>query len=305
LLATKVTAVAAVPETPEFLLEQADVAFDASDYATAEQLYEQARVAARDAGKLSVEIEATSQRARCYLTQDIFDSAKVWLDKAEEIATPDQPAGWARFLGVKGRWQWRNDNNDEAVSTFTTMYEFADEHDLSHHQIDAARMVAIVAPVQRQEEWALKGIELAEESGSEKLLGPLWNNLGGTYCDLKRYDDAVNAYTNARGYHWRFGKEMNKFWADYSVGYALRLAGKHDDAMSWFNPCLAWAERMENHAAIGHTSEQVGEVYLVRGDTTKCLTYLKSALLHYREAGYAEHSASVIEGIEKRIAELE
>lgn len=305
LLLPVVTLMADVPETPEFLLQQADKAFDAYDFDTAEDLYEQARQRARDAGNLSVEIEATSQRARTFLTQHEIDSAKVWLEKAEAIATPDYPSGWARYLGVKGRWQWRNDKIQDALSTFAEMHDFAAKNRLNTHEIDAARMAAIVAPLEEQEEWALKAIERAEKTDNEKYLGPLWNNLGGSYLDLKRHEDAVEAYKKAREYHWRYGTEMNKFWADYSVGYALRYTGKFDEAMSWLNPCLAWAERMENHAAMGHTSEQIGEIALAQGDTTRCLMYFKSALDHYIKANYAEHSASVIEEMEKRIAELE
>jgi tetratricopeptide (TPR) repeat protein len=295
---------AKVPETPEFLLKQADETFNANRYDEAEGMYERARVSARDAGNLSVEIEATAQRARCNLTQDRFDSAKAWLDRAKAIAAPEQPSGWARYLGVKGRWEWRNGRSEAAVPIFVEMYDFATAHKLYYHQVDAAHMVAIVAPLDQQEEWALKGIKDAEASSSTRWLGPLWNNLGGTYCDLKRYDDAVNAYKEAREYHWRFGSEMNKFWADYSVGYALRLEGKFDEAMTWLSPCLAWAQRLGDHDAIGSTDEQIGDVMAARGNKKDALQYYQKALEQYKAAGFAESSPKLISDLQMKINAL-
>ena len=85
---------------------------------------------------------------------------------------------------------------------------------------------------------------------------------------------------------------------------ALRLAEKYDEAMSWFNPCLAWAERIKNDAAIGHTSEQMGEIAVAQGENSNGMAYFKSALQHFRAAGYSEHSAPLLTDLEKRIDEL-
>ncbi len=293
-----------VPETPEFLLTQADNAFNSYDYAKAEELYEQARLSAHDAGNLSVEIEATAQRARCNLTQDRFDSAKAWLDKTTEIASADYPSGWARYLGVKGRWEWRNGRSEAAVPIFSEMYEFATANKLAKHKIDAALMAAIVAPRERQEEWALKGIAAAEEGNQERSLGPIWNNLGWSYIEMKRFDDAVEAFTNARVYHWRFGNEMNKYWADWALGHALKLAGKYEQAESWLRPCLAWAERIGNPAATGAAQEELGDIALNGDNHSKALEYYLAAQGNYEKADYPANDPKTYEALTEKIAGL-
>jgi tetratricopeptide (TPR) repeat protein len=186
------------------------------------------------------------------------------------------------------------------------MYTYCNVNALFGRAVDAAHMVAIVSQdLNEQIEWAQKGIKTAEASESESWLGPLWNNLGVTYHEHKMHDSALSAFEKAREYHWRFSGEVAKLFADYHVGMTYRLLGKLDQAGQWLRPVLAWAERIENHSAIGQASEDLGEIEIALGNKSEGLKYLKRARDEYKAAGFDKSWDEIWSSINKRIAELE
>lgn len=287
------------------LLAKADSVFQSSQYDQAEVGYRSCLDAARELKNPAAETEALAQIARCRLLAHDLDGAVEWLAQAEEIATPDEPLGWARYLGVKGRLQWQQDSLPAASATFQQMFSYCIDRGMTDRAIDAVHMVAIVGSRDEQIEWGLKGIELAEETGTNRWLGPLWNNLAITYSDIPDWDKCVGAFKKAREYHWQYGNEMNKLYADYHIGYALRMKRNHDEALTWLRPALAWAERLENNDVVGQASEDIGEITIAAGDTTAGLEYLRRALDCYQKEGYPDFAPEIFSKLKTRIAELE
>ncbi|MDH4035718.1 MAG: tetratricopeptide repeat protein, partial [candidate division Zixibacteria bacterium] len=158
---------------------------------------------------------------------------------------------------------------------------------------------------EEQIKWGRRGIEAAEEGDQERWLGPLWNNLAGTYYDQKQFDSALECYTKAREYHWRFSGETGKLFADYHVGMTHRLLGNFEEAGQWLRPVLAWAERLENHSAIGQACEDLGEAAIGLGNKAEGLKLLKRARDEYKTEGYDSSWTEVWEHINKRIAEVQ
>ncbi len=158
-------------------MQKADEVFNARKYDESLPAYQELLELAELEDIRSAQVEALSQIARCHLLKGDKEACAEWLAKAEQLATPNDPGGWSRYLGVRGRLEWKRDDNQTAVKTFIEMFDFARGHDLNSRAIDAVHMVAIVGTPEQQIEWGLKGIELAEETGTTKWLGPLWNNL--------------------------------------------------------------------------------------------------------------------------------
>ena len=289
----------------DMLLEQADSTFQARDYQAALEQYTDAYDQARKEFNPSVEVEAASQIARMNLLLEHADVGRQWLDTAAQRATDSDPMGWSRYLGVKGRFEWKDNELKTARETFDRMYNYCTTNALWGRAIDAAHMVAIVAESSGDQiEWGKRGIEAAEKTDNEQWLGPLWNNLAGTYYDLKQYDSALTCYLKAREYHWRFSGEYAKLFADYHVGMTYRLLGNLDEAGKWLRPVLAWAERIDNHGAIGQACEDLGEIEIARGNKPGGLKLLERARSEYKKEGYDRNWPEIWSNINGRIADL-
>ena len=236
------------------LVARADDVFRSRAYAEATELYKRAVTLAEaavagsegeaKAAATSTLVEALAMAARGHLIRDQGEEGLPYLQRAAKHASEAQPGGWSRYLGVKGRFEWKVEKDKpKATKTFEAMYAYCLQHELWSRAVDAAHMVAITGTHDQQVAWGLKGIEAAEKGGMEGWLGPLWNNLGNTYDELKQYEKALEAFQKARHYHWKGPGEHRKLVADWAVGMAYRKCGKYAEAKQWLRPVLAWAER--------------------------------------------------------------
>ncbi|RKX28885.1 MAG: hypothetical protein DRP47_03185 [Candidatus Zixiibacteriota bacterium] len=298
--------VSEITKSADSLLNEADATFKSRNYKTALEQYQTALEESQKEFNISVETEALSQMARMNLLLGDPEEGHKWLSKAGERASESDPMGWSRYLGVRGRFEWQDDDLKTARVTFEKMFEYCNANALWGRAVDAAHMIAIVAKnPEDQIEWGRRGIEIAEAADNESWLGPLWNNLAGTYWDIKQYDFALSCYKKAREYHWRFSGEVAKLFADYHIGMTYRFLGQNDEARKWLRPVLAWAERLENHGVIGQACEDLGEADISDGKKDSGLQMLKRAQKEYQLEGYDKTWPEVWDGINKRIAKLE
>jgi tetratricopeptide (TPR) repeat protein len=292
--------------TADSLLQEADSLFKKSDYSAALEMYLEVIDHARRAFNRSTETEALAQAARANLVLGNVDEGRRWLEEAAQRASDSDPMGWSRYLGVKGRFQWKDNELAAARKTFDDMYIYCNTNALWPRAVDAAHMIAIVAEKpEEQIEWGKRGIEAAESAGEESWLGPLWNNLATTYYDIKQFDLALDAFIKAREYHWRFSGEKGKLYADYHVGMSYRVLGNLEEAAKWLRPVLAWAERLKDHSAVGQAAEDLGEIELAKGNVPAGLKLLKRAREEYRLAGFDKSWPEVWNNINARIEKLE
>ncbi len=291
--------------TADSLLNAGDAQFKARQYADALTTYQAAVARARKEFNRSVEVEALAQVARAYLIQNRKDEGRPYLVEAAARADDSDPMGWSRYLGVKGRFEWQDDDLTTARATFDTMYEYCSTNALWGRAVDAAHMIAIVAEsTDDQIEWARRGIAAAEAADEESWLGPLWNNLAVTYWESKQYDSALSCFEKARDYHWRFSDETAKLFADYHIGMTLRFLGRYDEAKKWLRPVLAWAERLDNHGAIGQACEDLGEIAIAEGKKADGIKLLERARTEYQAEGYDKTWPEIWNNINKRLADL-
>jgi tetratricopeptide (TPR) repeat protein len=304
-ITTKGKSMSTDKETADSLLAVADAEFKDSRYQEARDRYQTAIESAHNEFNRSVETEATAQVARMYLITGEKEMGREWLIKAEGLAVDSDPMGWSRFLGVRGRFEWKDGDSKAARKTFEDMYDYCSGNLIWSRAVDAAHMIAIVSDDPAEQiEWGKRGIEAAEKTDNESWLGPLWNNMAGTYYDLKEFDSALTCYLKAREYHWRFSGETGKLFADYHVGMTYRLLGEFDEAASWLRPVLAWAERLGNHSAAGQAAEDLGEVSLAKGQRDDGIALLQRARDEYRKAGFDKSWPEVWQHVNKRLSDL-
>ncbi len=302
------------------LLNTGDELFNSSKRTEALEIYKQAADSALGSGSNSDLTEAYSQIARCYLSLEQKEEGRPWLEKATATAADSEPSGWSRYLGVLGRYQWKDaaekakavsPEATEAAATFKTMYEYCLANKLYNRAIDAANMVSITGSIDERVEWGLKGIKAAEDGNLSSWLAPLWNNLGWTYDDLGRYDESLKALEKARIFHYKKGDELSMLIADWSVGHALRMTGQLDSAMTVLTNVqkLAFLRKAESKSPenlewIGYANRELGEIALTRGDKPRALSYFNTAYANLNEAGMKDWDAKGFEELSSKINEL-
>ncbi|MCA8910609.1 MAG: tetratricopeptide repeat protein [Planctomycetes bacterium] len=296
------------------LLKEGDSLFGQNKYDEARRKYEKAAEAAGNENNEQVLVEALAQVARMYSVEGKFDEGRPWLARAEEHADSEEPLGWSRFLGVQGRYFWRDEkDNDKAKTTFIKMYEYCKEKKLFSRQLDAAHMVAIVAPPDEQVEWALNSIDAAEKAGEKGWLAVLWNNLGWTYEEQGEYPKMLEALQNARKYHYEVGNDLSKLVADFGVGRAWWRNKDFKQARNWIEQSFEQAQQY--HADQPDNTEFTewvgwGNIYLA--DLLVDENQPEEALKRYKagrplivEAGIEDWWPEGLKEVDDKIAKLE
>lgn len=307
-------------KSAEFLQEGDDL-FSDREPGEALEIYVEAADAATDEKNNSNLVEAYSQVARCYLATNRKEEGREWLARAAEVATDKEPEGWSRYLGVRGRYEWKDaaekaraisPEAPKAAVTFKEMYQFCMANNLFDRAIDAANMVTITGQMEERVEWGKMGIEAAEKGNLESWLAPLWNNLGWTYSDLGRYEESLEALKKAREYHYKKENEKAMLIADWSVGHAHRMAGQLDSASVWMNEVYDWAvirydqeSLPENAEWVGFSHRELGEIALADGENKKALEHLNLAKKYLTEAGMQEWDAKGFEELNDKIERIE
>jgi tetratricopeptide (TPR) repeat protein len=249
------------------LLSRGDDLFNSGEIDEAMAVYVEAAETAELSGANSDFVEACAQVARCYLRQDKKEKGRPWLEKAGKSASEEEPNGWSRYLGVRGRYEWKDAAaaagevspvTEKASATFKQMHDYCLKNELYGRAIDAANMVTITGSMEERVDWGLKGIEAAEKGNHEGWLAPLWNNLGWTYDDLGRYEESLTALEQARKYHYLKGDEMAMLIADWSVGHALRMTGQVDSAETVLKKVQRWTMIIKGENKTPETAEWFG-----------------------------------------------
>jgi tetratricopeptide (TPR) repeat protein len=303
------------------LLQKGDDLFSDRKSEEALEIYMATADAASNEKNNSNLVEAYSQVARCYLSTKRKEEGREWLARAAEVATDQEPEGWSRYLGVRGRFEWQDAAEEAkaispkapvAAGTFKEMYQFCMANDLFNRGVDAANMMSITGGMEERIEWGIRGIEAAEKGNVKSWLAPLWNNLGWTYDDLGRYEESLEALKKAREYHYKKENELAKLIADWSVGHAYRMTGQLDSASSWMNEVYDWAAKRydqdskpENAEWVGFSHRELGDLALAQGDRKTALEHLKKAKKYLAEAGMPEWDAKGFEELCERIENIE
>src|SRR5713226_3184755 len=143
-----------------------------------------------------------TQIARAEGLQRKFQDAHKTLDRVEKAllkADADDKTR-VRYLLERGRVFNSSGKRDEARPLFLQALDLAINSKDDSNAVDAAHMMAIVEPTEKQLPWNLKALDLAESSADEKARkwkGSLYNNLGWTYFEQKQFEEALLMFEKA------------------------------------------------------------------------------------------------------------
>lgn len=225
------------------------------------------------------EVQLLSQIARAQGLQGKFHEADSTLKIAEKLLTEDMQVANIRYLLEKGRLFNSLGDKEKARTLLLEAYEFGLTKELDLYTVDAAHMMGIVEPAAKKLDWSLMALEVAEKSEDERCrnwLGALYNNIGWTFFDLQKYEDALKIHQ--KGYEWR--KTQNNVEATriakWSVARMLRALESYDEALVIQQEIL---QELENNDLLpdGYVFEELAELNLQKGNKTNAKKYFTQA----------------------------
>ncbi len=220
-----------------------------------------------------------TQLARTQGLQRQFDVAHQTLDAAETLIDTRMTVARIRLLLERGRVFNSARRPTEAAPLFQAAWDLALSAGEDYYAVDAAHMLGICEPPERQVEWNLKALELAERSTqprARRWLGPLYNNLGWTFHDQGNPLRALDLFEKGLAFRrTQPGNDAEILIARWCVARCLRTLGQVDEA-------LAQQRELERDQAAaggsdGYVSEEIGENLLLLGRPDEARPYFARA----------------------------
>lgn len=227
----------------------------------------------------------------CAQELDVVEVAVAAADAAEE--EPDEVPLVRTYLHLERGRQLRSSGHpEEAKPQFLAALDEAEAAGLDRLAADAAHMMAITEPGEKQIPWAERALSIARASSDDKArrwIGPVSHNLGWTLHDLGRLDEALALWEEEVGVWEARGETERLRVARWTVARGLRSLGRYDEAL--------WIQRQlkEIGPSDGYVDEELGELLLAldRPDEARP-HFAKASELLSADAYLAEHESERI-----------
>ena len=259
---------------PEF-----DALWDYNDPGQTELKFRELIPVAKESGDSSYYAQLLTQIARTEGLQRKFEDAHRTLDKVEAMLTDQMLVPRIRYLLERGRVHNSSGQPDESKPFFLEAWELGTEHREDYYAVDAAHMMGIVEPPEKQLEWAAKAMDLAEKSGDKRArnwLGPLYNNTGWSYHDLGEYDKALELFEKSLKYRQEKKDERGIQIARWTIGRTYRSLGRIEEALH-IQKGLEKEFEEKGIEQDGYVFEELGECLLLMSEEDEARKYFKLA----------------------------
>jgi tetratricopeptide (TPR) repeat protein len=234
---------------------------------------------AKNSGDTGYYAELLTQIARTQSLQQQFDSANATLDTVQEMMGAAGKKAHVRYLLERGRTFNSAGKAGEAVPLFTEAWDLALKEHFDFYAVDAAHMMGIAAPADQQMDWNRKALDLAEKSSdarARKWQGSLYNNIGWTYFDQKKYDTALDLFQKAVDFRKEQGAPIPLRIAEWCVAKTYRMMGQVDTALAMQKKLLKeWQDSGEEND--GYVYEELGECLLALNRGEEAAPYFAKA----------------------------
>ena len=267
-------------------LSDFDALWDYDEPAKTETVFRALLPQAEASGDPAYYIELLTQIARTQGLQRNFAAAHQTLDQALALLTDDLKRARVRYLLERGRVFNSSGKRDEARPLFLAAWEEGQAAHEDFHAVDAAHMLAIVAPPAEQLGWNLKALALVEQTGdarAHKWGGSLYNNIGWSYHEQGQYQQALEAFQKALAWRQAYSSERPEPKGDispiliarWSVARTLRSLGRLEEALAMQQALLEDWKPLGGSA--GYPEEEAGECLLALGRAEEARPYFAQA----------------------------
>ena len=244
-----------------------DRLWDYNDPAASEAKFRDLLAKARAAGNLPYAAEVMTQIARAQGLQQKYAEANQTLDETVKTLTPDMKTAAVRVFLERGRVLNSSGSPEKSRTFFVQALQAAQAAQLEYYAVDAAHMLGIVYKGSESITWNERAMQMAEAAKDPRArgwLGPLYNNLGWTYADLKRYDDALKLFEKDFRYRTEKNAKAEAGIARWSAAKMMRMLGRVDEALRIQQELLQEPDRKGNDSE-GYTREEIAECLLLLG----------------------------------------
>jgi tetratricopeptide (TPR) repeat protein len=227
----------------------------------------------------STAAEVLSQIARAQGFQQQFAEAKDTLHLTVPMWSRLSSRAQCRVLLEAGRLEHSSEDSGSGEDLFLAALSLADHAGEEALAIDAAHMLAIVTHGESQTTWGIWAIERAEHSLNQKAyrwLGTLYGNLGCSYLDVGRLDDAMKMFHAAEKWSKAHGRAEQHRKARWRVGRCERLLGDIDSAFATQSELMREGEIVGDED--GYVFKELGELSLIRGEPAEAALMFHRAL---------------------------
>jgi tetratricopeptide (TPR) repeat protein len=225
------------------------------------------------------DINTITRKARLKALGGDFATGHELLDEAELLACGN-PAHIAMCQLERGRLFNSAGKPEQAVAYFQRAWELACGAQAHGLAVDAAHMLAIACPLPAASEWTTTALDYIGAHPTEAYWrGPLHNNLGWTYFEAGRYDEAMVVFEEALAVYAALGNPANIRIARYAITRTMRAQGRIGDAIALGEQAVAEADAhgenapylYEELAALHH---EIGQRETSRDYACRALTIL-------------------------------
>ena len=220
----------------------------------------------------SYRLELLTQIARAEGLQQRFADAHRTLDGVAVELTEALPRVHVRYLLERGRVLNSSGNPEVAAPLFLEAWERGRSTGEDALAVDAAHMLGIVTSGDDQLAWNERAIDLAAASPDHHAnawLGSLLNNIGWTYHDAGRFEDALTVFQRAVEVRTTDGAAGTLIIARWCVARTLRSLERFEDALALQRALLE--DLAQTGARDGYVHEELAENLLAlgRGDEAR------------------------------------
>ena len=234
-------------------------------------------------------LQLQTQIARTHSLTGEFDAAHAILDELEPALDGAEPIVTVRYLLERGRTFNSAKKVDQARPLFLRAWDVARRASLDGLAVDAAHMMGIIEPSEAAIEWNERAMAYAEASpdpAAKRWLGALYNNMGWTHHDAGDFVQALALFE--KGVAWREQQEAVAPLriAKWSVGRALRSLERTEEALQI--QLALEREWAADGKPDGFVFEELGELYLSKGDQQQATQYFARAFPLLQAMGWVE-----------------
>jgi tetratricopeptide (TPR) repeat protein len=220
-----------------------------------------------------------TQIARTQGLQRRFDEAHRTLDTVETMLNGGlSQRAHIRYLLERGRTFNSSQQRGRASELLRQAYELARSAIEDFYTVDAAHMLGISEPPDKQLAWSLKALEVAEQSAdprAQKWRGSLYNNIGWTYHDQGQYAKALELFERALAWREAQGQANEIRIAHWCVARAFRSLNRLEEALAIQRRLLA--EHEQAGSSDGYVDEEIAECLLSLGRAAEAQPYFTLA----------------------------
>ena len=263
------------PRLPDF-----DILWDYDHPGATEKKFRELLPAALDSRDLSYLTQLLTQIARAEGLQRKFQDAHNTLDRVEKAllkAEADDETR-VRYLLERGRVFNSSGKRDEARPLFLQALDLAAKSKEDFYAVDAAHMIAIVEPTEKQLQWNLKALDLAENSADEKARkwkGSLYNNIGWTYFEQRHFEESLLMFEKALEFQQQQGDPNKIMIGRWCVAKTLRMMDHTEEALEMQRDLYEQYQAAGKRS--GYVFEEIAECLTVMGEEQEAQGWFAAA----------------------------